>query len=60
MTTIETILHQLEEMKGEQTIDIYTLDKCIKLVESHLPKEIWELHRNYDEGWIACLRDKNM
>lgn len=60
MTPIELLLFKFEELKKEQDVDITTLDKCIKAAEALLPKEIWELHRQYDEGWIGCLNDKNM
>lgn len=59
MTTLQTALYELETLKDAELTDPKTLEDCVKVVESLLKKEQWDLDRAYDSGWNDCLNNQN-
>lgn len=58
MTTLESLLFELETLKQRDSLHAETVDKCAKLAEGLLKQEQWELDRAYDQGWLDCSNKK--
>jgi hypothetical protein len=56
MSTLEQLLYEFEALKDSLDTDPQTLDICIKLTESYIPKIKWDMDRSYDHGWMECLK----
>ena len=59
MTSLQNVIYEFEILKNSDLTDPKTLEDCIKLAESMIKKEQWDLDRAYDQGWNDCLNNQN-